>query len=374
MNNLKDILKQLTTLALLVVFTASCAKNDFVGPNAKASAAGDPVVLPNGDLQFISDSFERDDIGAENGWRGFVLDGTTPVIGFQSNGAGARIPPAGEFGPAADGSRFLLINGRPNGDSIEQTQVISQSFDLTQYNTVVLTFKYLTIGLNDAGEPTENLKLQVCKGTLNECGANDDALNSNGLLSDKWVTVFTSPSDFSDDNFNGKNHTAGDWQTGVVAIDLTDPNFVGDGSTFVFKFVGTMKDGITPEQCQAQAALHAKTATGGDDIDPWTGKKWDTRKHTWCKGKHYGWYKDHNGNHFGWYKCKNKHHPRECPKPKPPCPTPSPKPTPCSSPSPAPTPTPTPPVCTPSDGTLQDGILIDQVQGRATETPIGDVF
>lgn len=262
-----------------------------------------PTPLVVDDLVFLDDSFERDDIYADiansiiYGWRGFILDGANAVLSFQSNGAGARIPPAGQLGPAAQGERFLLLEGRDNTTEVETVHVIAQTFDLTQYNTALLTFRYLTFGLNDADDTVpENLRVQVCRGSLNDCGVNDDALNTTGLQSDNWVTVFTSPN-LNDDALNGKNHTAADWQAGVLAIDLRDPAFVGDASTFVFRFVGTMRDGATPGVC---------TDPDGDGGDNHSCSCKCKHKCHSDNGKHKGF--DHS-KHYGYGKhdCKGKH-------------------------------------------------------------------
>jgi hypothetical protein len=212
-----------------------------------------PAATPLPDYVFLQDSFERDDIVIDlinnilYGWRGFVLDGANSFIGFQTGGAGASIPAAGALGPAQDGSRFLLMAGRDNGAAVENIQIITPSYDLSMYNSAIITFHYMTFGLNDADDVVpEGLKLEVCKGTLNDCGANDDAIYGPGLLSNNWVTVAVNNPAINDDAFNGKNHAASDWQTGIAVVDLNNPAFVGSSSTFVMRFSGVMKDGYTP--------------------------------------------------------------------------------------------------------------------------------
>jgi hypothetical protein len=257
---MNSYLKTIQIISTLMISLALMACNNAifsskgVSNNKVTSAAVTPqAVTPQAvtDYVFIDDSFERDDIfmdlvnNAIYGWRGFVLDGTTPVIGFQSNGAGSSIPAVGTFGPAADGNRFLLMQGRTNGAPVETLQIVTRSYDLSQYNTAIISFKYITFGLNDATDTVpETLQLQVCRGSLNECGANDDVLDANGLMGNKWVTVFSSDPTFNDQALNGKNHTVADWRTGIAVVDLNDPNFVGYSSTFVMRFVGVMKDGL----------------------------------------------------------------------------------------------------------------------------------
>lgn len=364
MKNLKLIQ---TALIAMCVTLAGCdnaifSKNDG---NEKATAVTPAAV---GDLIFLQDSFERDDIFADfvnnitYGWRGFVVDGTTPAVGFQSNGAGSSIPAAGALGPAADQNRFLLMNGRSNGAAVETLQVITQSYDLSQFDTAIISFKYLTFALNDADDVVpEVLQLQVCRGTLNECGANDDVLDPNGLVGDKWVTVFSSDTTFNDDALNGKNHQVSDWRQAEVSIDLTDPNFVGDSSTFVMRFVGVMKDGFNPGTpgggTDPNCKCHKPCKKGEREVAT---SSVDTHQNQNGQGHYehgngygYGHTKckkdDHKGCDHKHNKCKHKHH--GCghhPKPpKPPCE--------CNT-DPG----------TPPDGTLIDGIAIDDVVGRAT--------
>lgn len=218
-----------------------------------AAVVNPPIAAALPDYVFLQDSFERDDIVIDlinnilYGWRGFVLDGANSFIGFQTGGAGASIPAVGALGPAQDGSRFLLMAGRDNGAAVENIQIITPSYDLSLYNSAIITFHYMTFGLNDADDVVpEGLKLEVCKGTLNDCGANDDAIYGPGLLSNNWVTVAVNNPAINDDTFNGKNHAASDWQTGVAVVDLNNPAFVGSSSTFVMRFSGVMKDGYTP--------------------------------------------------------------------------------------------------------------------------------
>jgi hypothetical protein len=413
-NNLSNLLKGLAVIGFGLSL-AACDNAVFSSDGSnKANVVDDGG--GNGttnidDLVFLQDSFERDDIFADlinniiYGWRGFVLDGATPVTSFQSNGAGSSIPAAGALGPAQDGQRFLLMAGRDNGTAVETVQLITQSYDLSQYNTALITFRYMTFNLSDADDTVpENLQLQVCRGTLNECGANDDVLDPNGLLSDKWVTVFTNDQTVNDDSFNGKNHLAVDWKTGIAAIDLNNPEFVGDGSTFVMRFVGVVRDGYTPGtpgsggggECCGEcnnhndcdhdnhkkvlichvppgnpAAAHTISISENavsahlkhhddylgacrvnNDVRTVAGVKINFSKSTSSSHSHD---KDHKKDckkkHKHKKHCKKKH--KHCKKDCKPCPT-------------------TPPV--PADGTLKDGIAIDNVKGVATQLTIDEIF
>jgi hypothetical protein len=372
---------QLAAVMALGLSLTACDNAIFSSSSSdKVTTTGneDPTTDPD-DLTFLDDSFERDDIFIDiansmiYGWRGLVQDGAVDVLGFQSNGAGASIPAAGALGPAFDGQRFLLLTGRNNGAPVETVHVISQTYDLSQYNTVILSFRYLTFGLNDADDTVpEKLEVQVCRGSLNDCGANDDAPSVAGLKSNNWVTVFTNDQTVNDDALNGKNHVLADWKTGLVAIDLRDKEIVGDGSTFVFRFVGTMRDGYKPgtpgtpgsgdDKCdkydrygnqRSPATLHA-----GDDSDcqdnyghPCHHK--DCKDHKHCSHHtHCTHSKDHK--HCKHDKnCEHKychHHHHRC----------------CHHDDGT--------LEVPADGTLDDGIAIDKVVGTASPRTIEEIF
>lgn len=316
--------------------------NDSKNANAKAEDNGPKSnvdLTPEADLVFIDDSFERDDIFFDvtsdriYGWRGFILDGANALLGFQASGAGASIPAANQLGSASDGSRFLLLNGRNNAEAVETIHVVSQSYDLSNFNSVILNFKYLTVGLNDATDTVpENLEVQVCRGTLNECGANDDGLSIAGQQSNNWVKVFENNQNINDDSFNGKNHNASDWNTGLFAVDLNNPELIGDGSTFVFRIVARMKDGLNAavqppkEDCKCH------------------------HDHKYCPPSHHSSHKYSTQTYS--YKppqkppCKyNCHCDKKC--------------------------TTQPPV---ADGTYNDAVLIDKVVGIATQRTIDEIF
>ena len=333
------------------------------------------------DLVFLQDSFERDDIFSDlanniiYGWRGFVLDGANPVLGFQSNGAGSSIPALGQLGPAQDGQRFLLMNGRDNGTNVETVELVTPSYDLSQYNTAIITFRYLTFGLNDADDTVaETLQLQVCRGTLNECGANDDALDASGLQGDRWVTVFTNDPNVNDDALNGKNHVASDWQPGIAVIDLNNPAFVGNSSTFVIRFVGVVRDGFTPGTVvpgsDSDSDKNCKCHDDDDDKDHDDDDDKDDDRHvatlskfTSSDDKDNDDDKDHSDQGKK-RDCKNKKHKHEkhnkhCKHKKHKC---------CKCHNGGDTTT------TPGDGTLKDGIAIDNVKGVATQLTIDEIF
>lgn len=368
-----------------VVFTSSNAER-LVGAN-DLTIDDEEEVLP-GDLLFIDDSFERDDIYEDvvtetiYGWRGFILDGANAVFGFQSNGAGARIPPIGEFGPAAHGDRFLLLNGR-EGQEIETIHVVSQSYDLSQFNTAILSFRYLTFNLNDADDTVpEGLELQVCRGSLNECGANDDALSAAGQTSNNWVTVATNDSIINDDAFNGKNHAVTDWNQGIALIDLHNPELVGDGSTFVFRFRAAMRDGLMPDT--TIEVCEEVCDEDGDEGDCECKEHHDNGKHNgFDHSKHYGYgkhkhcckccvectdeetgeeCKHDNGQHVGFDHSKHYGYGKHCKKHCCKC---------CDDDN-------CEIVCheetVPSDGTLKDGVGIDKVRGVATPRTIDEIL
>lgn len=351
-------------IALMSINMIACDNARFSNDALKAAKDGE-----NGtnaiaeDIVFLDDSFERSDIFIDlmnsiiYGWRGFIDDGGTNVLGFEGNNTGMKIFDQNQLGPAFEGTRALYMFGREGAD-IQTMYLVSQAYDLSDYNSVILNFRYLTIALNDATDSVpEYLRLQVCKAAdLNACGANADILDGNALKNEaNWVTVFEKVPGAEDDSRNGKNHVLNNWETALAVIDLNDPAYVGDKSQFVFRIVGRMRDGFTV----------ATTTPGQGDCDC---KDKDHKNHKDCKDKHKhdcdhkNDCKDKNCKHKNCKNknckdkhCKEKHQnvKKDCCKCK------------CENGG---------GVVVPADGTLKDGIGIDKIMGIATQRSIGDIF
>ena len=367
----------LALAAILSVFMIGCDNARFSQNDGANGGGGDPQRLgePVDDLVFIDDSFERDDIFADFlnneifGWRGLVLTGDSDsFLGYINDaGAGMRIPEVGDLGPAGDLDRFLLFQGADNGDEYETLFLVSQSYDLSVYNSVILSFNYLTFGLSrDTGSIPKGLELQVCRGTLNDCGANDDGVSLAGQLSDNWVTVEAADI-VGDENFDGRNHTVDDWEGGLAVIDLNNPEFVGSSNTFVFRFVATVRDGLAPGNCDGDDSdddgghIYRHTASDSkhkDDSDRKC-KKHKCDKHKKCKkhkcDKHKKCKKHKCDKHKKCKKHKCDKHKKHCYRPCCPCE--------CDRPEP----------CEP-DGTLTEGAAIDKVKGVATQRTIDEIL
>ncbi len=259
-----------------------CAESIFRtnGSTGKAAATNIPttnvpttptvVQTPTPDLTFINDSFERNDIFQDltnniiYGWRGLIFDALTPVLGFTSPGALVTIPQAGVYGPAYDGNRFLLISGGSNDNNAEKAYVVSQTYDLSQFNTVILSYRYLTFGLHAGAALGQGLKLEVCKGTVAECGISGSGLDSVAQQTANWVTLTDSATDgVVDAAMNGHNQLQTDWRTGAAIIDLNDPAFVGTSSTFTFRFVASLQNKLV---ASTGGTGSGGTGTGGGTI------------------------------------------------------------------------------------------------------------
>lgn len=332
---------QFAVFALLSINMMACDNARFGADAQYKSTDGTNTLDANlEDFTFIDDSFESTDLYMDlansiiYGWRGFIDDAGTNVFGFEGNNTGMKTFDQAQLGPVFDGNRALWFYGREGAD-IQTMYLVSQAYDLSNFNSVILNFRYLTVALNDATDSVpEYLRVQVCRAAdLNLCGANADALNANALKSETyWTTIYEVVPGSEDDGFNGKNHSVNNWQTALAVVDLNDESMVGDKSQFVFRIVARMRDGFTP------GAVIPGKETCKCDCD----KKHKDCKHKDCKNK----------------KCDHKNcNKKDCKKNNCKCD--------CKK---------SEDVVMPADGTLKDGIAIDRIMGIATQRSIADIF
>lgn len=392
--------------------------SDEPGEPGVPGEPGGPVFNDNGDLIFLDDSFEREDLfGDINnnmivGWRGAWDDHGTLGTGFTGNQLGMEIFTDQEMGPAFDGNSATYFYGRP-GSSVHRLWLISPSYDLSDYNTVIMNYRYLTVALNDQMDIDANyieaIRLQVCKGGANACGANSDFIDLNNIGNDAaWVTIAESDINEDDDNFDGTNHLVSDFITDLAVFDLNNPDFVSDKSEVVIRFEVDMRDGFQsmPAFSTATRSHHDGDGDSSDDDSSSYDKceKYTEKKEKYCElaeehaeqcsGSQWitQTYKNgkknrcNNGHAYGHciQKCikgnigrdtkkeclrscksckKADHYVKKCEKFTKKVERY------CDDDEPTPTPTPTP-----TGGTLVDGVILDLVQGIATERDISEIF
>lgn len=307
MTSAKIKMIRFSLIALFGFSLAACDNAIFssTAPSGAIKGSG-PTTAAADDYLFINDSFERVDIFEDvltqtvYGWRGAINDNGTTILGFTGDQVGMEIFSDQQKGPAFDGNRSLYFYGRPGSD-VHTMYLVSQAYDLSNYNAAVLSFNYLTLALNDQEDIDTNyiegIKLQVCNGPLNLCGANEDFIDPNIIsISPNWVTIAESNPADNDDMFNGLNQNSSDFKYAQAIVDLNDESIVGDKSTFVFRFAVSMRDGLK----------QGTPGSGGDDDkdddkdhdDKYHhGKRCDNKNH----GRHY-----HSDDHTN--KCEDKSH------------------------------------------------------------------
>jgi hypothetical protein len=238
-------LKLISVLVLLSTGLVACDNVVFSKKDA-APAVVSNEILPNGDLLFINDSFEREELYEDivnnviYGWRGVISDNGTSTEAFTGDRVGMQIFDDQEMGPAFDGNRAVYFYGREGADT-HTLYLVSAAYDLSDYNAVILSYQYLTAALNDPEDQQSNfiedIRLQVCNGPANLCGADEDSVDPAVLAnSPNWFTLSASNRNANDDQFNGRNHVASDFRLGQSVIDLNDESIVFDKSNFVFRF------------------------------------------------------------------------------------------------------------------------------------------
>lgn len=368
---------------------------------------GPGIVNENGDLIFLDDSFEREDLFgdiANNmivGWRGAWDDHGTLGTGFTGNQLGMEIFTDQEMGPAFDGNSATYFYGRP-GSSVHTLWLISPAYDLSNYNSVIMNYRYLTVALNDQmdidANYIEGIQLQVCNASANDCGANADFVDLNNIGNDaNWVTIAASDPNENDDVFDGTNQQPSDYITdlavfdlnGVVALNNNGDTFDGDKSEVVFRFQVDLRDGFAN--------------SGGStnpDYNEELCEKYTKKKKYYCKKKEYKCKKaDHyakkcdedrrdddddssdddkysvstlltqtsrpSDHDCGKYRncSKARHYAKKCERYTEKCEKYTKKMKKyCDKGEPT------------TGGALVDGVILDLVQGRATETPIDELF
>ena len=240
-----------TFIEIMVPVASNIGGNNQQAPQVKLCseiATGEDV----GYCIALRDSFERDEILEANG-AGFqwanIIDDLNGGNGYRVD---AQINDQDMLGPVHDSiikddddkKRTLTFSGRPGG-SVHSLFLISKPLNLTDFAKLELSFQYLPVGLemfsykNFSG--MENIKVEICTASLNECGvgANVNVANLNG---DKWQEVYKSE-DFAGENLNGHNHILEDWIDAKVEIDLSQLGAEAKGE-FVFRFNVILDEGF----------------------------------------------------------------------------------------------------------------------------------
>jgi len=204
----------------------------------------------------ILDSFERDDIhqSIEDGgfgWSELIYD----VVGSNGERVEAAIYNDGELGPTLDAvtgpetdqKRSLLFTGR-QGSSVHSIFLVSSPIDLTNYNSVFLSFRQLPIDLEtwewDSRDGNESVRLEICEASLSACGVVPE-LDEDRLNSTNWgVRYLSQPG--AGDGLNGHNHTLAQWRTAAVDIDLSGMT-PEQKANFVFRITVTLDEGFMDE-------------------------------------------------------------------------------------------------------------------------------
>jgi len=202
----------------LGVFGENPYKNEGIGGNSSCEIVE----------VMTEDSFERDQVdesGPNNvfGWRKIVNDLGT-IVGPTGNKINARTYKEGsEMGLVSHLNRALYFFGRP-GNSTHHIYLISEPLPLTEFEDLGIVFDYLLIDLEanlfggKAG--LDNLRLEVCKLSPDECGAGSTF--DNNLLKDDsvWDNVFEIAGPIGQ-GIDGHNQSLSDWKTRVAILDLS---------------------------------------------------------------------------------------------------------------------------------------------------------
>jgi hypothetical protein len=262
-------MKLLLAIAMLLSLTACddaqfstlISKNKSQGEGGLEEPPGgedpDPESVP--DFVFLDESFERQEIidaDTTGRWIGAMEDGSKMVDGFLSDGAGAKIFGDDQMGPALDGRRALYFFGAGDRRNQKVIYLTSKSYDLSKYNTVNLSFSYLTAALNEAtsggvNSPWKGIRIQVCRGTADECRRGGRIDGGTIFSSSLWVTLAESRLGERDDHLDGTNHRVRDFLTEELLVDLNNKSVVGDKSAFTFRFVVVVRDGLRRDSDRA---------------------------------------------------------------------------------------------------------------------------
>lgn len=192
----------------------------------------------------LKESFERDSLLSSSsvpdsfGWRAFIWDYGTPVIGASGRNVAAVIMNDTQMGEASDGNKALYFYGR-EGSSIHSIYLFTHSYDLSEFDQVDISFDHLLVGLNDTDDTvSEYLRLEICADTAENCGAGA-IVNNTKLSSASWKILFEG----NDRNtaLNGKNHLQRDWQSAGVRINIAD---FPKKDTFTLRLSARMSDGF----------------------------------------------------------------------------------------------------------------------------------
>ena len=192
----------------------------------------------------LKESFERDTLLSSTaptdsfGWRAFIWDYGTPVIGASGRNVAAVIMSDTQMGKASDGNKALYFYGR-EGASIHSIYLFTHSYDLSEFDRVDISFDYLLFGLNDGDDTvSEFLKLEVCADTAENCGAGA-SVNNSKLQSASWKTLFEGDDRIT--TLNGKNHQRTDWSSIGVRLNIAD---FPKKDTFTLRLSARMSDGF----------------------------------------------------------------------------------------------------------------------------------
>ena len=234
-----------------------CSNNPNLNCQVESEANEDSATV------LIEDSFERSTLLSDSTpefslwWRKIINDRGIIFNSIPGPYVDAAIFSSQQMGsPVADGDRALYFYGR-EGASIHNIYLISNSFDLSQYENVDISFQYLPIDLDS----DDYFSLEVCAGTLTECGVPESGITVAGLNSANWESIWEA--DKRGDGLNGKNHSLADWHSANILFDLNSL----ETSQFTFRInvrvdegfvrntlMGAMEDGVAIDSIRVRAA------------------------------------------------------------------------------------------------------------------------
>lgn len=205
-------------------------------------------IVEDGDIRkvLMNESFERAaliETGVSQdlfGWRAFIWDFGTPVIGPKGRNVAAVIMGDSSMGQSFHGNKALYMYGR-EGSSIHSIYLFTHAYDLTDFDEVLISFRYLMFDLNDTGDTVDEfLRLEVCADTPANCGAGT-TVDNNKLNGNSWQILVDADDRQQRANLNGKNHTAADWMHAGVRVDISQ---FPKKDAFIFRLNTKMNDGF----------------------------------------------------------------------------------------------------------------------------------
>ena len=165
-----------------------------------------------------------------------------------------------ELGEARHENHAVYVTGRP-GSSVHDVFFISIPLDMSNYNEMRIQFSYLPVDLERwqwHGTGLEHIRLELCTGTLSQCGVNNSGGVNSGINSGHWQPIFTQPG-FEANNANGsmsntergvgnngRNHVASDWlEANSGNLNLNDSSLIRNKSQVLFRIAIMLDEGFT---------------------------------------------------------------------------------------------------------------------------------